>query len=104
MQYGIYILGTLATALSSFSYLPQLKKAMPRDSTSDLSLDMLVALSVVYGVARDDWVIILANSDRRNTRARRARVQNSRLEFMISAENPFRGAVGTRLRKPSGAN
>ena len=70
MQYGIYILilGMLATALTSFSYLPQLKKAMPRDSTSNLSLKMLLALSaglclwVVYGVAKDDWVIILANS------------------------------------------
>jgi MtN3 and saliva related transmembrane protein len=67
MQYGIYILGMLATALTSFSYLPQLKKAMPRDSTSNLSLKMLLALSaglclwVVYGVAKDDWVIILAN-------------------------------------------
>jgi MtN3 and saliva related transmembrane protein len=68
MQYGIYILGMLATALTSFSYLPQLKKAMPPDSTSDLSLKMLVALSaglclwVVYGVAKEDWVIVLANS------------------------------------------
>ena len=68
MQYGVYILGILATALTSFSYLPQLKKAMPRDSTSNLSLKMLLALSaglclwVVYGVAKDDWVIILANS------------------------------------------
>jgi uncharacterized protein with PQ loop repeat len=41
---------------------------MPRDSTSDLSLKMLVVLSadlclwVVNGVANDDWVIILANS------------------------------------------
>jgi MtN3 and saliva related transmembrane protein len=68
MQYGIYILGMLAIALTSFSYLPQLKKAMQRDSTSDLSLEMLVALSaglclwVVYGVAKEGWVIILANS------------------------------------------
>jgi MtN3 and saliva related transmembrane protein len=41
---------------------------MPRDSTSDLSLKMLVVLSadlclwVVNGVANDDWVIILTNS------------------------------------------
>jgi MtN3 and saliva related transmembrane protein len=41
---------------------------MPRDSTSDLSLKMLVALSaglclwVAYGVAKDDWVIVLVNS------------------------------------------
>jgi MtN3 and saliva related transmembrane protein len=68
MQYGLYILGMLAAALTSLSYLPQLQKAIPRNSTSDLSLKMLVALStglslwVVYGVAKDDWVIILANS------------------------------------------
>ena len=68
MQYGIYILGMLAAALTSLSYLPQLQKTIPRNSTSDLSLKMLVALSaglclwVVYGVVKDDWVIILANS------------------------------------------
>jgi MtN3 and saliva related transmembrane protein len=68
MQYGIYILGIAATALTSLSYLPQLQKAIPRHSTSDLSLKMLVALSsglclwVVYGFAKDDWVIVLANS------------------------------------------
>jgi MtN3 and saliva related transmembrane protein len=68
VQYGIYILGMLAAALTSLSYLPQLQKAIPRNSTSDLSLKMLVALStglclwVIYGVAKDDWVIILANS------------------------------------------
>jgi MtN3 and saliva related transmembrane protein len=58
----------LAAALTSLSYLPQLQKAKPRNSTSDLSLKMLVALSaglclwVVYGVLKDDWVIMLANS------------------------------------------
>jgi MtN3 and saliva related transmembrane protein len=68
MQYRIYILGMLAAALTSLSYLPQLQKAMPRNSTSDLSLKMLVVLSagvclwIVYGVLKDDWVIILANS------------------------------------------
>jgi MtN3 and saliva related transmembrane protein len=68
MQYGIYVLGMLAAALTSLSYLPQLQKAIPQKSTSDLSLKMLVALSaglclwVVYGVLKDDWVIMLANS------------------------------------------
>jgi MtN3 and saliva related transmembrane protein len=58
----------LAAALTSLSYLPQLQKAMPRNSTSDLSLKMLVVLSadvclwIVYGVLKEDWVIILANS------------------------------------------
>jgi MtN3 and saliva related transmembrane protein len=68
MQHGLTILGMLAATLTSLSYLPQLQKAIPRNSTSDLSLKMLVALSiglclwVVYGVAKDDCVIILANS------------------------------------------
>jgi MtN3 and saliva related transmembrane protein len=68
MQFGIYVLGMLAAALNSLSYLPQLQKAMPRDSTTDLSLKMLTALSaglclwVVYGIQKQDWVIILANS------------------------------------------
>ena len=68
MQYGIYILGFVAVALTSLSYLSQLKKVIPLSPTSDLSLKMLVALSaglclwVVYGVTKDDWVIILANS------------------------------------------
>jgi len=53
---------------TALSYLPQLQKAMPQNSTSDLSLKMLVVLSaglclwIVYGVLKDDWVIILANS------------------------------------------
>ncbi len=68
MQYGIFVLGIVAAALTSLSYLPQLQKAIPRQSTSNLSLKMLVALSsglclwVVYGFAKDDWVIVLANS------------------------------------------
>jgi MtN3 and saliva related transmembrane protein len=68
MQYVTYILGMLAAALTSLSYLPQLQKAMPRNSTSNLSLKMLVVLSaglclwIVYGVLKGDWVIILANS------------------------------------------
>jgi hypothetical protein len=31
MQYGIYILGMLAAALTSLSYLPRLQKAIPRN-------------------------------------------------------------------------
>jgi MtN3 and saliva related transmembrane protein len=68
MQFGIYVLGMLAAALTSLSFPPQLQKAMPRDSTSNLSLKMLVALSaglclwVVCGIVKEDWVIVLANS------------------------------------------
>ncbi len=61
-------IGALAAALTSLSYLPQVRKALPHHSTADLSLKMLVVLTlglvlwVVYGAIRGDLVIILANS------------------------------------------
>jgi MtN3 and saliva related transmembrane protein len=57
----------LAAVLASLSYIPQVRKAWPRNSTEDLSLGMLIALTLglglwtVYGVIRGDWVIVLAN-------------------------------------------
>ena len=53
--------------LTSLSYVPQLRKALPRGATGDLSVGMLVALTAglalwaIYGLARKDWVILLAN-------------------------------------------
>jgi MtN3 and saliva related transmembrane protein len=61
------ILGVLAAALTSLSYIPQAMKAAPRNSTDDLSLKMLGALLaglclwIVYGIALGDWIIITAN-------------------------------------------
>jgi MtN3 and saliva related transmembrane protein len=61
-----YIGGT-AAILASLSYLPQVRKAWPRGATHDLSLGMLMALTlglalwVVYGALRGDWVIVVAN-------------------------------------------
>ena len=60
-------LGLLAAALTSLSYIPQAAKAAPRGATKDLSLKMLIALFtgllcwMVYGIAKGDWVIIVAN-------------------------------------------
>jgi MtN3 and saliva related transmembrane protein len=60
-------IGGLAAALTSLSYLPQVKKAWPRGSTENLSLKMLIALTTglwlwaVYGFMKGDWVIIAAN-------------------------------------------
>jgi MtN3 and saliva related transmembrane protein len=60
-------LGLLAAALTSLSYLPQVRKALPRGSTHDLSLKTLFALTAglilwcVYGLVRSDYVIVLAN-------------------------------------------
>ena len=59
--------GTIAAFLASLSYIPQVRKAWPRDSTDDLSLGMLTALTLglglwaVYGLIQADWVIVLAN-------------------------------------------
>ena len=56
-----------APLLTSLSYIPQVQKAWPRGSTSDLSLKMLVALTtglllwIGYGLLRGDWVIVAAN-------------------------------------------
>lgn len=61
-------IGLIAAACTSLSYIPQVRKALPRGSTSDLSLKMLAVLTsglamwVVYGVLKTDWVIVVANT------------------------------------------
>lgn len=60
-------IGVSAALLTSLSYIPQVEKAWPRDSTKDLSLKMLVVLTsglvlwVCYGLLIGDWIIVLAN-------------------------------------------
>jgi MtN3 and saliva related transmembrane protein len=60
-------IGTLAGTLTSLSYVPQVKKAWPRGSTSDLSLKTLSILTfglllwLAYGALKKDWVIVVAN-------------------------------------------
>jgi MtN3 and saliva related transmembrane protein len=61
-------IGVAAAALTSLSYIPQVRKAWPHGSTADLSLTMLVVLTtglllwVGYGLLKGDWVIVAANS------------------------------------------
>ena len=68
MQSIIPWIGGCAALLTSLSYLPQVRKAWPRGSTSDLSLKMLMSLTtglvlwIAYGVFQSDWVIVAANS------------------------------------------
>lgn len=63
----ILIIGLLAAALTSLSYIPQVRKALPRGSTGDLSSKTLGALAaglflwIAYGLLRGDYVIIVAN-------------------------------------------
>ncbi len=67
MQALLPWIGGLAALLTSLSYIPQVQKAWPRGSTKDLSVKMLAVLTIglilwiVYGLLKEDWVIILAN-------------------------------------------
>jgi MtN3 and saliva related transmembrane protein len=60
-------IGICAAILTSLSNIPQVQKAWPRGSTCDLSLRMLLALTtglalwIVYGILKSDWVIVAAN-------------------------------------------
>jgi MtN3 and saliva related transmembrane protein len=64
----ITLLGLAAAALTSLSYIPQVRKALPRGSTDDLSFKTLMilvsglSLWVLYGAFQGDLVIIIANS------------------------------------------
>jgi MtN3 and saliva related transmembrane protein len=60
-------IGIAAAVCTTLSYVPQLRKAWSTGETDDISLKMLLTLSVglllwiVYGVFRKDLVIIAAN-------------------------------------------
>jgi MtN3 and saliva related transmembrane protein len=64
----ITIIGLLAAALTSLSYIPQVRKTLPSGSTGDLSSKTLavlaagLALWTVYGMLKGDYVIIVANA------------------------------------------
>lgn len=61
------LVGATAAVLTTASNLPQLKKCWETKSAGDLSLKMLLALAsgvalwIVYGSLKADWVIISAN-------------------------------------------
>ena len=61
------ITGILAASLTSFGFVPQVRKMLRRKTVGDISpLTMLQlgagnTLWLVYGIFRDDWVIIGAN-------------------------------------------
>ena len=64
----ISFIGLLAATLTSLSYIPQVKKALPAGSTDDLSFKTLVTLAIglalwiLYGFLKIDYVVILANA------------------------------------------
>ena len=61
------LIGLAAATCTTASYVPQLKKCWDTGRTEDLSKKMIltlgfgIALWIVYGFARQDVVIILAN-------------------------------------------
>ena len=63
----INAIGLVAAFCASVSYLPQVIKCWRTRETEDLSLSMLVLLTVglalwiVYGVLKGDWVVAGAN-------------------------------------------
>jgi MtN3 and saliva related transmembrane protein len=62
------IVGLFAAFCTTISYFPQLKKCWDTGSAGDLSLKMFLILAtgvatwVVYGVLKEDFVIISANA------------------------------------------
>ena len=67
MQFLETAIGVIAAMLTSLSYIPQVKKVRAGQSTEDLSLRTLIALTcglvlwIVYGAIKADWIIIAAN-------------------------------------------
>lgn len=62
------VIGAAAAFCTTVSYFPQLQKCIKTGEAGDLSLKMFlilalgIALWVVYGVGKDDYVIIVANT------------------------------------------
>jgi MtN3 and saliva related transmembrane protein len=60
-------IGALAATLTMFSFLPQISKSLRTRSVSDVSpvtlfqLSAGVCLWMIYGIARRDLIIIIAN-------------------------------------------
>jgi MtN3 and saliva related transmembrane protein len=62
------MIGAAAAFCTTVSYIPQLKKVWATGETGDLSLKMLLllatglALWIIYGLVRSDFVIVVANA------------------------------------------
>ena len=65
---GVDLLGAIAGAITTLTFLPQVIKTIKDKSVKDISLMMFViaavneAMWIIYGVLKDDWVIILTNA------------------------------------------
>jgi MtN3 and saliva related transmembrane protein len=104
------LIGGLAAACTSLSYLPQVIKAWPPNSTAALSWRMLALLTVglglwvVYGIWRGDYVIVVA-LHRGSALRLRACIQGARFkvrERRRSAKFAGLGAVNVYITERPG--
>lgn len=64
----INLIGILASVFIATSLLPQVKKLTTEKQAGDISLGMLIILTIgqilwiIYGVMKNDWIIIISNS------------------------------------------
>lgn len=64
----VTIIGTVASVGTALSMLPQLTKLIKEKKAEDISLYMLFVLFlgvscwIVYGILKNDWIIIISNS------------------------------------------
>jgi len=64
----VQVLGYTAGAVTSLTFLPQVVKTWKEKSVQNISLMMFVLAAtcqvmwILYGVLKEDWVIILTNS------------------------------------------
>ena len=62
------MIGIAASALTGASMLPQLLKLLKEKKSGEISLMMLIVLLsglaawVVYGILKNDWIIIISNA------------------------------------------
>ena len=65
---GVDIIGYVAGAITTLTFLPQVIKTWKERSAKDVSLMMFIiaavneVLWITYGVMLDNWVIIITNS------------------------------------------
>ena len=64
----VTVIGTVASVGTALSMLPQLTKLIKEKKAEDISLYMLFVLFlgvscwIVYGILKNDWIIIISNS------------------------------------------
>jgi MtN3 and saliva related transmembrane protein len=68
MDFLLYIIGFMATAFTVSSTVPQIRKALRRKKSDDVSIRFILlliaglSLWVIYGIGKHDIVIIIGNA------------------------------------------